>query len=375
MTIININSSDNPQHMEEQGQEDSPQVLKLLKQQQQHDSTKTNSPGNNDIHPQARFQFHEMDTVKLRSFHAPSSEIKDCFLKWDLQDTIRAHKFCFDAHFKEYEIDQLLVDFFNDPNVRARLQVLTRSNSWSPISGSRVEAVKREDISATVMDLSFFDRLTEESSIVRSNGTIVKCFDEYLDGMYSQITVSDELRKMFLLPEESEFTDLFSSEDQREFCYRLLKHFQIGGVLCQYEDEFKPYLDTVKTVYKELISVVKDSGATEASADSNNNKKSPNLVVVSRVYNVLRLIPEGERKAKREAEEEQRAGGHVGDAQKLQSQRNAATASGGGVLSSLYPVDGCDADSDQHHFQNFCYLIVDPIKRQINVLYNAWRGF
>jgi len=47
-----------------------------------------------------------------------------------------------------------------------------------------------EELRCTVTSMSFFDKLKEEG-IVRDNGSICKCFDEFHEG----ITISDELRK------------------------------------------------------------------------------------------------------------------------------------------------------------------------------------
>ncbi len=48
-----------------------------------------------------------------------------------------------------------------------------------------------EDVSATVLNMAFFDRL-EKSGVVREGGRIVKCFDE----MCGDMVVSDQLRKV-----------------------------------------------------------------------------------------------------------------------------------------------------------------------------------
>ena len=53
--------------------------------------------------------------------------------------------------------------------------------------------------------------------------------------------------------EDSDLYDIFSEDDRSEFVFILLKHLCLGGAVCQYEDDIKPYLDTVKSLYKELI--------------------------------------------------------------------------------------------------------------------------
>ena len=58
--------------------------------------------------------------------------------------------------------------------------------------GIKADSIKAEQVSCSVVSMSFFDRL-QENGIIRENGSIVKCFDEFCDGF----TISDELRKVF----------------------------------------------------------------------------------------------------------------------------------------------------------------------------------
>ena len=51
--------------------------------------------------------------------------------------------------------------------------------------------VKANEMACTVTSMNFFDKLKHEG-IVRDNGNICKCFDEFYEG----ITISDELRKV-----------------------------------------------------------------------------------------------------------------------------------------------------------------------------------
>lgn len=48
-----------------------------------------------------------------------------------------------------------------------------------------------EYVPCSVISMDFFDRL-QQNNIVRENGSILKCFDDFVDGF----VVSDELRKV-----------------------------------------------------------------------------------------------------------------------------------------------------------------------------------
>jgi len=46
---------------------------------------------------------------------------------------------------------------------------------------------------------------------------------------------------------------LIPEADRKEFLFRLFKHLCLGGQWCQYEDNIKPYINTAKTLYKDII--------------------------------------------------------------------------------------------------------------------------
>lgn len=131
------------------------------------------------------------------------------------------------------------------------------------------------------------------------------------DEYHPDFTVSDELRKMLIM-EDSDNYELYSAAEKDEFLFQLFRHVCLGGELCQYEDNIEPYLETTKLIYKDLVAVQKDS-------------KTGKLVVTSIVLQI--------------------------------------TASDDRGL--IYP--DC-----QEHKQNFAYLIIDPFKHHVNVLYHKF---
>ncbi len=58
-------------------------------------------------------------------------------------------------------------------------------------AGLSATEVSVEPVAYTVLNLGFFDCLTQHG-IVRDSGHIVKCFDDF----YEDFTISDELRKV-----------------------------------------------------------------------------------------------------------------------------------------------------------------------------------
>lgn len=65
------------------------------------------------------------------------------------------------------------------------------SESFLSIPDSKVTKIEATLVPCTQTSMSFFDRLYTEG-VVRENGVIVKCYDEY----YDDILISDELRKV-----------------------------------------------------------------------------------------------------------------------------------------------------------------------------------
>eukprot|EP00128_Syssomonas_multiformis_P009290 Colp12_sorted_trinity150504_noHs@19930 len=252
---------------------------------------------------QPKYTFHAI-TKKVAAFE--SKDVKQALEKWCMNDTMRITSFCYDQFFPKYDAKDFILDFFNNPEVLSTFQTLNKSGRWSQIIGKTTE-VNYEEVPCTVLSMSFFDKLVPQ--VVRESGSIVKCFDEY----YGDITVSDELRKM-MMSEESDFCDIFTEAEKKEFVYRIMQHLTIGGAVCQYEDDFKPYSDTVKNIYKDLVSVQKDPQTKE-------------LVVNTYIFKISGIDNE----------------------------------------CGLF-------DTDPDHVQNFCYLLVDPTRRHVSVWYNAWLG-
>lgn len=125
-------------------------------------------------------------------------------------------------------------------------------------------------------------------------------------------TINQEVGKVLLM-DDSDHYDIFSDAERNELMFKLFQHLTLGGPLNQYEDEIGPYFETVKAFYKAMISVGKDPKTGKVHVSS------------------------------------------VG-----------CSLHGGEGMYKFFPVEG--------HPQNFCYLVVNPTKREATVLYHAWCG-
>ncbi|KAJ8309761.1 hypothetical protein KUTeg_011626 [Tegillarca granosa] len=217
-----------------------------------------------------------------------------------MKGRIKAQMFSFDQSFQPYQKDDFA--FMQDPVIISNLQVLTSSGSVKATS------VKVESVPCTVLSMTLFDRLSDYN-IVRSTGSIQKCFDEFC----GDFTVSDELRKMLLIDDSDNYC-IYSDSERDEFLFRLFKHLCLGGQYCQFEDMLDPYTDMTKQLYKDLISVQK-------------NPETKELNIISSVYKISAFDEDIQ----------------------------------------IYP-------SDSEHEQTFAYLVVDPLKRHVHILYHKFGG-
>ncbi|XP_048389011.1 cilia- and flagella-associated protein 300 isoform X2 [Stegostoma tigrinum] len=196
------------------------------------------------------FTFRHLSNKKINFLE--DSKIRDLFMKWSMHGRITVQVFSFDQCFQSYEKDSFVLAFFQDPNVLANLKVLSPLPSQWTTLGKEVKEIEAEEVPCNQLSILSFDCLYTEG-IVRETGHITKCLDEF----YEDFVISDQLRQVLLL-EESDKYQIFSDKEREEFIFHIFKHLCLGGVLCQYEDTIDPYLETCKTMYKELVSVQKD---------------------------------------------------------------------------------------------------------------------
>ncbi|XP_062392052.1 cilia- and flagella-associated protein 300 isoform X1 [Sardina pilchardus] len=261
-------------------------------------------------------------------------EISRRFLKWSMLGRISAQAFNFDQIFYPYKKDEFVLvsvilewvrcnnsirkclskkhflrlylcfymkDFFQDPCVTENLKVL-QSGYWTSL-GNKVTRVDVEVIPCSKVSMDIFDPL-HSGGVLRPSGHIVKCYHD----IYGDF---DELRNVLTI-EDSDKYDLIRPADREEFIFKLFKHICLGGELCQYEDSINPYLDTVKVIYKDLVSVQKD-------------RETKQINIASTILKV-----------------------------------------------STYDASGLCYPDSLNSEQSFAYLCVDPLKRHVYVLYHSF---
>lgn len=251
---------------------------------------------------------NEVYDFQILSKPIPSLKNKDfttLLEKWNLDPRLECWTFSFNKHFNQYNVKGFAHSFLTNAAVRSVLNQIEDLKVWE--KDVPLEHVKVETLNCSVTSMKFFDRLKEDG-VVRESGSISKCFDEIQDG----ITISDELRKMLLMEDSINF-ESFSDDDRMELMFRLFKMFVIGGPICQYEDNIKPYLEITKSFYKDLVCVQKIPDSEE-------------LKVISHAVQISLL---NEKKKK------------------------------------VFPP-GLD------HEQTFAFLIIDPLKRHVRLFYNSW---
>ncbi|XP_028976527.2 cilia- and flagella-associated protein 300 [Esox lucius] len=222
-------------------------------------------------------------------------------MKWSMLGRLSAQAYSFDQTFFPYNCHDFTLSFFRDPCVLANLRKI-EAGAWVQMN-SEVVCVESEVVPCTKVSMEMFDPLFS-SGIIRPSGHIVKC-------LHNTHSDYDLLRQM-LQEEDSEEYRVIELGERREFLFCLFKHLTLGGELCQYEDTISPYLETTRTIYRDLVSVQKDPETKQIS-------------VVSTVINV-----------------------------------SALDASG-----VCYP-------SRDREDQTFCYLIVDPFRRHVCVFYHCY---
>ena len=255
--------------------------------------------------------------------------------KWDILRGTTYKNFRYDKFYHKQDAEAFVKDLLASLEVLREIIAGGSGGDDLEVASFSCRAVR-----ATVTSMAFFDKLLGESGIVRSNGLLVKCMDDYYEGFH----VQDRLREI-LLNEDNEYEldhgEVFGEEDKGELLFKIFRHLCVGGSLCQFEDSLDPYLEVAKAVYKELLTVWR-------------NPKSGKAEVASGAYEV------GDVKLRRRRR--LRGGGGGGD-----DDDGGGGGDGGG--------DG-DAEEDEEEerdyfkewsTQNWFYVTTDPFRRTCKV--------
>lgn len=273
--------------------------------------------------------------------------------KWGLSpsDTTVGQHYSYEAvdalPVRRSSIHEFLVSLLNSPTFHSHMRVSNGKGGLTRIQppAAGITKVKFTPLRSTCTDMSLFDRLQKNREILRHRQGTCKEDSESADDDYALCgmpdvfleggaTVSDQLRGVFMLGEESEFCDTFDAEEKNEFLYHIMWRLLSGGsAINQYEDTFMPYKVLTAALYKDMVSVSKiaastDDGDCEAAA---NGSDASELIVQSIVFQI-----------------------------------HAATTSGGEEL-NFFPVD--DGWRGNH---NFLYVCVHPRINMCSVWYNGF---
>ncbi|TNV76267.1 hypothetical protein FGO68_gene6052 [Halteria grandinella] len=214
---------------------------------------------------------------------------------------VQAKFFQFNQPFHLIGADNFLKDLFNDKTVLS---------TFNPVAYTlNCNSVKYKKLNAEVINLAWFDFLIEKG-IVMDDYRIKADYDEYFEG----IQLSDRLRKAMLWEESEYYCELQDDKIQNEFIYKLFQMVFIGGSMCQFDENLKEYLEVIKKLYKDLITVAKDPETGE-------------IKVMSQVFLIEQI--DG--------------------------------------LDKLFPMP--------YHPQNWFFVIVDPIHWHCTFLYHKWTSF
>lgn len=312
--------------------------------------------------------------VPSHSFASTSKEVVDRWEKWGLSARRSMLLFRFKgSSFTASEAAAFLLDLFNDATVRGQLAITANERAApSPLSG-RVGAVQFEQLRTSVTSMTFFDRLADANVVVAvpaeggepagadgdaaaADGPLYirKQLEEVIEG----VPVGDRLSDALVNP-ESENAGLFDeSTEQRELLFRIFKHVVVGGSVCQYEDDARPYLNAARDLYKDLVTVGKDPSTGK-------------VAVQSHAYSIKGLVaapsPAADGAAAGAAEPAAAAGGAGAGAGA--GAGRAAAAAGGTKPSSLLPLFPNSSPL------NCCWVVVHPARYQVAVYYFPWVPF
>lgn len=272
----------------------------------------------------------------------PGGEYHTLLEKWGLLPDTELLCFRFEQLYHRGMCDAFLTSLFRSEALRGTMRLANgrgELNQPFPVIPATAK-VQFEELSCSAVSLDMFDRLVDNHVVRESLGAaahddddeqqeddenpppveeqrVVQMMDTYLP---CGITVSDQLRGLFMLGEESEFYGAyFNDDEQKEFLYHILWRLCAGGSLNQWEDNFVVLKDATRTFYKDLVCVARDEDDAEA------------LKVLSHVLLVKAIddVP-------------------------------------------LFPRDDRCTPSNG----NYCYVVVNPSRKEVLVWYHAfWSSF
>lgn len=126
-------------------------------------------------------------------------------------------------------------------------------------SYGKIESLSYKTMSCNVLNMAYFDFLEQLDLVNANTGHFKGAPDEWVDS----IQLSTKLRQAMLWEDDENYCELQQDKYQNEFIFKLFQLLILGGPMCQYDDDATEYLTQTKNLYKDLVTVAKDTETGE----------------------------------------------------------------------------------------------------------------
>lgn len=195
---------------------------------------------------------YNFDLIPFEGF---SSDLKQNLLKWGLIDSMRLKIFRFNVGFSDLNSSVFLQDLISSDIFQANFPGIA-------VKAKKCTKIGYKKMKINMLNLNFLDTL-EQEGLIKKNGRIAPTFGDIIHSVEIVSLIRDAW-----LNEDSEYYCVFDEEMRKELLIQLFNMIMIGGVLNQYDDMIDPYRDALKEIYKELVSVRKDTATGGVFCDS-----------------------------------------------------------------------------------------------------------
>lgn len=254
------------------------------------------------------FTFHANRSFDLLSGGENGSGFRTYLEKWGLLPDTQLLCFRYDQFYHRGLAAALLKSFFSSETVREHFALANGHGAMNVgmpyVANLATDSIQFRELTCTQTTLDMFDKLVdgeivrgiplddddaskdqedddEDEKTKKMRLKVCQMMDVYLP---CGVTVSDQVRGLFMLGEESEHFGLFSEEERSEFLYHVMWRLCAGGSLNQWEDDFNVYRDAARTLYKDTVCVGRV--ADEDDGDATGAAGNTSLQVLSHVLQV-----------------------------------------------------------------------------------------
>eukprot|EP00924_Labyrinthula_sp_SR-Ha-C_P002209 snap_masked-scaffold_19-processed-gene-3.34-mRNA-1 protein AED:1.00 eAED:1.00 QI:0/0/0/0/1/1/2/0/241 len=170
-------------------------------------------------------------------------KLKEKLQQYGLLNFLVWEEFSYSGGLVEGREEEFMLDFLNSGKITG--------------AKGKASSIGFEELKCTILNTSFFNPLKDLSlQLVEKSGMLKQCMKFH----ESSIQINNRLTEFFLDEKENSSSNSATEDvkiNKNEFIYRLLTLLVIGGEINQPELTFGEYLDTTKSLYKELVHVYK----------------------------------------------------------------------------------------------------------------------